>query len=73
MRMHRFWSQNCPFATNKNFLGEIINIVFIYLLAYFMVQNLKKFLTADPELPECAVFGLKIAHLPKQEFFQKNC
>ena len=38
-----------------------------------MVQNLKKFLTADPELAECAVFGLKIAHLPKQEFFQKNC
>ena len=34
----------------KIFLKKIINIIFIYLLAPFIVQNFKKILTADPEL-----------------------
>ena len=35
----------CP-----NFFWKIINIILIYLLAPFIVQNLKKILPADPEL-----------------------
>ena len=61
-----------PFATN-NFFGKIINITLIYLLAPFIVQNFKKILPADPELWGCAIFGPKMAHFPKWEFFQKTC
>ena len=43
-------AQNGPFVMNKNFLVETIIITFIYILALFIVQNLKKILTVDPEL-----------------------
>ena len=56
----------CP----KPFFWKIFNIIFIELLAPFTVQNFKKIL---PELCGCAIFGHKIAHLPKWEFFQKTC
>ena len=72
MRMHHFWAQNGPFAPN-NFFWKIINIILIYLLAPFIVQNFKKILPADPELWGCAIFGPKMAHFPKWEFFQKTC
>ena len=36
------------------------------------MQNFKKILPADPELCGCAIFGHKIAHLPKLEFFSEN-
>ena len=42
MRMCHFWAQNGPFVMNKNFLEKTIIIIFIYLLALFIVQNLKK-------------------------------
>ena len=48
MKMHHFWTQYGPFAPNK-FFWKII-IILIYLLAPFIVQNLKKLLPADPEL-----------------------
>ena len=38
--MHHFWAQNGPFAPN-NFFWKIINIILIYLLASFIVQNFK--------------------------------
>ena len=47
--MCHFRAQNRPFVLNKFFLIETI-ITFIYLLALFIVQNLKKILTVDPEL-----------------------
>ena len=50
MRMRHFWAQNDPLASNKNFLEKIINIIFIFLLAPFIVKNFLKILTADPEL-----------------------
>ena len=53
---------------------KIINIILIYLLAPFIVQNFKKILPADPELWGCTIFGPKMAHFPKWEFFfQKTC
>ena len=110
MRMCHFRAQNGPFVLNKIFLVQTIIITFIYLLALFIVQNLKKFLQqiqsyedapfllflkiiniiliyllapfivqnfkkilpADPELWGCAIFGPKMAHFPKWEFFSEN-
>ena len=52
------------------FLEKNINIIFIYLLARFIMQ---KILAADPELRGCAILGHKMAHLLKWKFFQKTC
>ena len=56
-------------APNKIFLEKIISIIFIYLLAPFIAQNLKQILAANPELQGCAIFGPKMAHFPKWEAF----
>ena len=69
MRMWHFQVQNDPFVLRKSFLVQTIIITFIYLLALFIVQNLKKIRTADPELWECAIFGPKMVHLPQTIFF----
>ena len=61
MRMRHFWAQNGPFA--PIFFWKIISIILIYLLAPFIVENIKKILLADPELWGCAIFGRKMAHL----------
>ena len=53
---------------NKIFLVQIIT-TFIYLLALFIVQNLKKILTADLELWGCAIYGPKVVHLLQTNFF----
>ena len=41
----------------------------MYLAAPFILQNLKKILTADPELWECVIFRPKMAHLPRTKIF----
>ena len=70
--------EDAPFLGPKwsicenKFFWKIINIIFIYLLAPFIVQNFKKILPADPELWGCAIFGPKMAHFPKWEFFSEN-
>ena len=71
VRMCNFWAQNGPFA--PNFFWKIINIILIYLLAPFIVQNLKKILPEDPELWGCTIFGPKLTQFPKWGFFQKTC
>ena len=68
MRMCHFRAQNGPFVLNKFFLIQTINITFIYLLAFFIVQNLKKILKADPELWRRAILGPKMVHLPQKRF-----
>ena len=68
--MHPFWAQNGPIA--PIFFWKIINIILIYILAPFIVQNFRKILPLDPELWECAIFGPKMADFPKQEFFLEN-
>ena len=62
-----FRAQNGPFAMNK--ILQTIIITFIYLLALFIVRNLKNFFTADPELRGYAIFGPKMVHLPPLFFF----
>ena len=48
--MCHFQAQNGPFVLNNFFLVQTIIIAFIYLLALFTVQNLKKIYPADPKL-----------------------
>ena len=76
VRMCHFWAQNGPFPPlphpTKIFFfwgGGIINIILIYLLAPFILQNFKKILPSDPELWGSAIFRPKMAHFPKWEFF----
>ena len=45
-----FLGPKCLFAPNKTLFEKFANIIFIYLLAPFTVQNVKKILSADPEL-----------------------
>ena len=70
MRMRYFRAQNGSFAPPKNFFFEkIINIIFIYLLAPFILQNYKKILRANPELWGCAIFGSKIPQFVLNKIF----
>ena len=69
--MCHFWAQNGPFA--PIYFWKIIKIILIYLLAHFIVQIFKKILPADTELRGCAIFGPKMAHFLKGEFYQKAC
>ena len=71
--MYHFGAQNGPFAPNKIFFFKILNITVIYLLAPFIVQNLKKILSADPELWGCTIFGPKMTIFPNENFSQKTC
>ena len=59
---HLFWT--------KFFLLQTVIITFIYLLALFIVQNLKKILTADPEL-WCTILGPKWSICPNENSFRK--
>ena len=68
--MCHFRTQNTPICPEQIFLVQTLNITFIYILLLFIGQNLKKILTADPELCGCTLFGPKIVPLP-QRFFRK--
>ena len=70
MRMCHFRTQNTPICPEQIFLVQTLIITFIYILLLFIGQNLKKILTADPELCGCTLFGPKIVPLP-QRFFRK--
>ena len=59
---------NCP----KWIFFSKDNKIFMYLLAPFILQNLTRVLRADPELPGCAIFGHKMAHLSWDIFFDTN-
>ena len=71
MRMCHFWAQNDPFVLNKIFLVQTIIITFIYLLALFIVQNLKKFLQRIQSYEDVPFLGPKWSICPKQKRFCK--
>ena len=71
MRMCHFRAQNGPFVLNKIFLVQTIIITFIYLLALFIVQNLKKFLQQIQSYEDAPFLGPKWSICPKQIFFWK--
>ena len=69
--MCHFRAQNGPFVLNKFFLVQTIIITFIYLLALFIVQNLKKFLQQIQSYEDAPFLGPKWSICPKQIFFWK--
>ena len=71
MRMCHFRAQNTPIWTEQNFLVQTIIITFIYLLALFIVQNLKKFLQQIQSYEDAPFLGPKWSICPKQ-FFLEN-
>ena len=67
--MCHFRAQNGPFVLNKIFLVQTIIITFIYLLALFIVQNLKKFLLQIQSYEDAPFWGPKWSICSKQIFF----
>ena len=57
----------------KKFGEKIINIICIYLLAHFIVQNFKKILPVDPELMRISQFWAQNGPFPQMRFFQETC
>ena len=62
-----------PICHEQNFFGTNHYYYFHLPIGPFHCAKFKKILTADPELWGCAIFGPKMAHFPKWEFFQKTC
>ena len=56
---------------NKFFLVQTIIITFIYLLALFIVQNLKKFLQRIQSYEDAQFLGPKWPISPNENFFRK--
>ena len=71
MRMCHFQAQNGPFILSKFFLVQTIIITLIYLLALFIVQNLKKFLQQIQSYEDVQFFGPKWSISPNKNFFRK--
>ena len=64
--------QNSPFVLNKKFFGTNHCYYFHLPIGPFHCAKLKKKFTADPELWQCTIFGLKMVHLPQTNFFLEN-
>ena len=65
--MCHFRAQNGPFAMNKIFLVPTIIIIFIYLLALFIVQNFKEFLQWIQSYEDVPFLGSKWSIYLKQK------
>ena len=61
-----------PICPEQNFLVQTIVITFIYLLAIFIVQNLKKFLQRIQNYDDAPFLGPKWSIFPKHFFFFEN-
>ena len=70
--MCHFRAQNGPFVMNKFFLVQTIIITFIYLLALFTVQNLKRFLQRIQSYKDVRFLGPKWPISPNENFFSEN-
>ena len=64
--MCHFRSQNGTFVLNKTFLVQTTIITFIYLLALFIVQNLKKFLPWIQSYEDVPLLGPRWSNCPKK-------
>ena len=63
-----FLGRKWPICHEQIFLAQTMIITFMYLLALFIVQNLKNILQ-QIQLWGCAIFGPKMVHLPKTKIF----
>ena len=73
MRMCHFQAQNGQFVMNKFFWVQTIIITFIYLLAFFIVQNLKFFLQWIHCKDQIGLCGLLVAVLMETNRFFLAC
>ena len=71
MRMCHFRAQNTPICPEQNILVQTIIITFIYLLALFIVQNLKKFLQRIQSYEDAQFLGPKWPISPNENFSEK--
>ena len=62
------WGPKWPICPKQIFFGTNHYYHFHVPIGPFYCVKFKKILTADPELWGCAIFGLKMVHLP-----QTNC
>ena len=62
------WRLKCSDCPKWNFFSKS-NKMFVYLLAPFILQNVKRIFWADPELSGCGIFSHKMAHLIWTNFF----
>ena len=69
--MCHFQAHNSPIVLNKICLVQTIIITFIYPLALFIVQNLKKFLQWIQSYEDVPSLGPKWSICPTQIFFEK--
>ena len=69
--MCHFQAQNGQFVLDNFFLVQTIIITFIYLLALFIVQNLKKLLLWIQSYEDAPFLGPKQSICPRQ-FFLEN-
>ena len=60
MRSNHFRAQHCPFAPNEKFFRKTINMISLYILTPFIVQNLLKILRAGQKLWACPIFRPKM-------------
>ena len=72
MTMHHFWMQNTQIALKTIFFGNTIKILFVHLLAPFLVQNFKQIIRTEPELRQHIIFGTEMAQLPWMIIFWEN-
>ena len=69
MGMCHFQVQSVPFVLNKSFLVQTIIITFIYLLALFDVQDLKKNIQRIQSYEDKQFLGPKWPISPNENFF----
>ena len=70
--MCHFRAQNGPFVLNKIFLVQTIIITFIYLLALFIVQNLKKNSSSGSRVMRMRNFWAQNDPFPQMRIFLKK-
>ena len=56
----------------KTFFGEIVNIILIYLLATFIVQNLKKKISSGSRVTSMCNFWAQSGPFPQMRIFSEN-
>ena len=73
MRTLHFQAHYTPFVADKNLFKKTINITFVYLLAPFILQDLKKHSWSGSRVYKNASFsGLKWPIFQKEDFFSQK-
>ena len=69
MKSKHFQNQNCPFAQN-NFFGITIKLIFMYLLAPFIMQSFKNSLEWIPSYEEASFSSQNCQFAPNENIFR---